>query len=229
MGLRRWFPLALQEQAAFIANFTKTFVEIAASLGFSAEDVAKLEADNAVMQYLAQMDYGLRTYMKSFSSFKKNITTGNLRISPVYPILPDFSEPPIVPYGIFERLFKLADRIEAADGYTTVIGGRLGILQKKEEALRVQDLDLQLKIEARAAGEIVIRFVKGRTNGVNLYVQRGENPDWQNLGRFFKSPVELKLGEKDAKPEMIKIQGRYLIGNEAVGEMSNQYQVVLLP
>ncbi|HQU85182.1 MAG TPA: hypothetical protein PKY59_18730 [Pyrinomonadaceae bacterium] len=229
MAFRRWFPLALQEQAAFFRNFTRVFVEIAVSLGFTAEDIAKLEADNAVMQYLAQMDYGLQAYMKSFSSFKRNITTSKERHLPVYPILPDFAEPPIVPYGIFQRLFKLADRIEASDGYTESIGGRLGILPKAKEALRIEELDLQLKIETRAEGVLIIRFVKGKTNGVNLYVQRENSADWQDFGRFFKSPVELKLGEKDAKPETVQIRGRYIIGNKAVGEMSAQYQVVLLP
>lgn len=229
MAFRSWFPRALQEQAAFIANFTRVFVEIAASLGFSAEVVARLEADNAVMQYLAQMDYNLKTYIKGFNSFRNNLTGGKQRVTPKYPKINDISEPPIVPYGIFERLFKLADLIEASDGYSTIIGARLGILPQKQEALRREDLVLNLKIREFPEGEIEIRFVKGRTSGVSLDYRYDGTQERHDLGRFFKSPVKLKLPMEDGKPVKIYVRGRYLLGNEEIGAYSNEFEVILIP
>ena len=66
MAFRRWFPRSLSEQARFYANFTRVFIEIAESLGFTAEDIAELEADNAVMQYLAQLNLTLRNFRSAF-------------------------------------------------------------------------------------------------------------------------------------------------------------------
>ena len=109
MAFRRWFPRSLQEQATFFANFTRVFAEIALRLGFTAEDIAALEADNAVMRYLVQTEFNIKTFKRSFQSLRDNLTRGKGVKNPIYMQYTPLPEPPIVPYGIFDRLFKLAD------------------------------------------------------------------------------------------------------------------------
>jgi hypothetical protein len=229
MAFRRWFPLSLQEQAVFFANFTRIFAEIAASLGFTAEDIAKLEADNALMQYLAQTEVNIKTFKQSFQSFRNNLTLGKDAGIPVYMHYTPLPEPPIVPYGIFERLFKLADRIVFAKGYAAVIGAQLGILPKTSDALRPEDLVLKLRVKPLGEAQVEVRFVRGRASGVNLYFRRSGSEETHDLGRFFRSPAIVKIPLLDGKPERIYLHGRYLIGNEAVGNYSNIVELAVTP
>jgi len=134
-----------------------------------------------------------------------------------------------VPYGMFERLFRLADRIAAADGYTPVAGAQLGILPKTPEALRTEDLSLKLKAAPLTEANAEVRFVRGRTSGVNLYFRRSGSEEWIDLGRFFQSPVIVKIPLPDGKPERIYLRGRYLLGNEAAGDYSPSIELVVAP
>lgn len=230
MAFRDWFPRALQAQALFFLTFTKIFKEHAVSLGFTEEDIEKLEADCAVMQYLAQVDILLGTSRKGFVKLKKQLTRGKLGNRSTYVSFELPTEPPIVPDGIFERLFKLADRICAADNYTPSVGAAFGILPKKKEALREEDLRLQLKIKQLAQAQVEIRYVRGRTSGVNLYMQRADSEEWIDLGRFFHSPIIIKIPLlAEEKPEQIRLRGRYLIGNDAVGDYSPITPLIVSP
>ncbi len=229
MAFRRWFPLSLQEQAAFFANFTRVFVEIALTLGFKAEDIAALEADNAVMQYLARTEVNIKAFKRGFQSLRNNLTKGKGVNNPIYTHYTPLSEPPIVPYGIFERLFNLADRITLSDAYTQGIGGQLGILPKTQEALRTEDLSLKLKAKALTEATAEVRFVRGRTSGVNLYFRREGSEELHDLGKFFHSPVNVKIPLTSDKPERIYLSGKYLIGNETVGNYSPSIELLIAP
>lgn len=228
---RRWFPFSLSEQAMFFKVFTEAFKKIADSLGFDNATIEALEKDCAMMQYLAAQESAIETIKKAASEFRKKMTKGKNNVEAHYLdyILPE--RPPIVPYGIFDRLFHLADRIEAAKGYTTVTGAELGILPRKPEALRAEDLKLKLKsVKSMSEAHAEIRFVRGRTSGVNLYMQRAGSDEWIDLGRFFHSPIVIKiLLLNPTKPEQIYLRGRYLIGNEAVGDYSAITPLIVTP
>jgi hypothetical protein len=230
MAFRRWFPRSLQAQATFYAGFTRVFVENAGRLGFTAEEIAKMEADNAVMQYLAQTEVNIKAFKKGFQSLRNNLTRGEGILNPIYINLTPLPEPPIVPYGMFDRLFNLADRIETSDAYTTGIGAQLGILPKGKEALRPEDLHLKLKLKPRGGEVVEVCFVRGRTSGVNLFYRRSGSEEFFDLGRYFYSPAIVKVPLLDAeKPEQIFIGGRYLIGNEPVGKYSSMFPVIVAP
>lgn len=230
MAFRRWFPLSLAEQAVFYENFTRVFVIYAEELGFSAEDVAALEADNAVMQFLAQTDFNLKAFKKGFQSLRDNLTKGKGVKNPVYVSFTPLAEPPIVPYGMFERLFKLSDRVTLAANYTSVIGAQLGILPRAVEPLNADELRVET-LKAKSVGEakVEVRFVRGKTNGIALYFSRFGNQSRIALGRFVKSPVIVEIPLTDGKPEQIFLSGRYLIGNDEAGDYSNLIELVVAP
>jgi hypothetical protein len=229
MAHRRWFPRSLPEQAAFYANFTRVFVEEADGLGFTAADVAAQEADNAVIQYLKLSDLMVRNYKASFAAMKRHLTLGGTGETMYVPFnLPD--APPIVPAGMFDRLFHLADRICAADGYTDVTGAQLGILPGRREALNAHDLMPKLKASALSGARIEVKFVRGRTSGIALYFRRAGTEEWIELGRFFSSPIIAGFPLLDAgKPEQIDLRGRYLIGNDAAGAFSPSTTLIIAP
>lgn len=228
MAFRRWFPRSLHEQAAFYRNFTRVFKEIAPGLGFTEEDIAGLEADNDVMQYLLHTEVNIYSFRRGFKGLLQHLTNGkDDGTNPIYIRYTPFPEPPIVQYGMFERLFRLADRIVAADGYTPGIGAQMRILLPAKEALRIEDLALELKAKPLTEAQAEIRFVRGRTSGVNLYFRRAGSEEWFDLGRFFHSPVIVKIPLADGKPEKIHLRGRYLIGNKAVGSYSSSVELIV--
>lgn len=230
MAFRRWLPRSLQQQAAFIRNFTAVFTEIAASLGFTQADIDKLAKDEAVMQYLARTEVGLKAFKKSFQVLRDNLTGGQGVNEPEYMKFIEPPEPPIVPYGIFDRLFRLADRIEAAEHYTTAVGARLGILSKAAEALREETVKLRLKAKPLAEASVEVIFVRGKTSGVWLFMRRADSEQWIDLGRYFYSPaiVKIPLLESD-KPEQIQLRGRHLMGNDAFGDYSDIIALIVAP
>jgi hypothetical protein len=231
MPFRRWFPTTLPKQAQFYNNFTRVFTETYESLGFTAEDLTILQADNALMQHLVLTELLLKTFMKAFRMFVKGITNGSSGgENSVYIVFNPPSPPPIVPEGMFERLFHLADRIVVADGYNDSVGARFGILPKTRESLRVKDLTLKLRAKALEGAAAEVRFTRGRTSGVNLYCRRAGDEKRIDLGRFFSSPAIVKIPLLDAaKPEQIYLFGRYLIGNDAVGSLSPMVSLVVTP
>ena len=229
MAFRRWFPRSLTEQAAFYSNFTRVFIERAAELGFTPADVAKLEADNAVMQYLTLSDLMVGNFRSSFRALKRHLTLGG-EGEPMYIHFDLPAEPPIVPAGMFDRLFQLADRICAADNYTDSAGAQFGILQARREPLNARDLELALKASAMSGARIQAKFVRGRTSGIALYFRRAGTEKWIELGRFFSSPIIVGFPLIEAgKPEEIDLRGRYFIGNDAAGDYSPIIRLVVAP
>lgn len=227
MAMRRWFPLSLVEQARFYANFTRGFNEIALMLGFTAEDIASLEADNAMIHYLVRMDSNIKAYSQAFNAMRDDLLKGKGNKMPSFVGFNSIEPPPPVTFGMFERLFRLADRILAAEKYTDVIGAQLGILQKSAESLNLQELKPDLKVKSIGENKIEVRFVRGRTDGVCLYFRRAGEDKAHELGRFLRSPAIVEIPLTDGKPEMIYVSGRYVLRNTAVGNVSPSVETIV--
>jgi len=230
MAFRSWFPLSLSEQAAFYKNFTRVFAENAAALGFTAEDVANLEADNAVMQFLAQTQISLKHFRLSFQGFRDNMTRGIVENANEFMPFPASDIPPGVEPNMFDRLFFLSDRITSAKGYNAALGELFGILPKSSPSLKPNELEPRIKAKAVGEANLEVRFVRGKTAGVNLYFIRSRETEIHDLGKFFYSPaiVEIPLLDKN-KPELIQIFARYLIGNDIAGKSSPSIELVVAP
>jgi hypothetical protein len=230
MAFRRWFPRSLVEQSRFYANFTRSFQETALGLGFTAEDVAELEADNAVMQYLALTNLMVKNFRSSFKAMKNHLTLGGEGGEAVYIHFTPPAEPPIVPAGMFERLFRLADRIVAAEGYTDSIGARFGILPKSGESIGAEDAKLKLRAKTPGSAQVEVKFIRGTTSGINLFMRRAGSEERIDLGRFFHSPAIVKIPLTEAgKPEQIYLFARPLKGNNAVGDYTPMIDLIVVP
>lgn len=230
MAFRSWFPRSLSEQAAFYRNFTQVFAENAAALGFTTEDVAKLKVDNAVMQFLAKTEFNIKNFKKAFQYFRDNMTKGLVENANEFTPFNTIEVPPVVEPNMFDRLFFLADRIIRAENYDESLGVRLGILPKPQNALVPNELEPKLKAKPRERASIEVRFVRGKTSGINLYFKYSGEDKTYDLGRFFYSPAIVKIPLRDEKkPEQILLFARYLIGNDVVGKLSPMTELVVAP
>ncbi len=189
-----------------------------------------MEKDDAVLQYLAQTEISVTTFKKSFQVLRDNLTGGDGAGEPEYIKFSEPTEPPIVPYGIFNRLFRLADRIEAAENYTPATGARLGILPKASEALREEDVKLRLKAAPLPEAHVEVVFVRGKTGGASLFMRRAGSEQWIDLGRYFYSPAIVKIPLLDAgKPEKIYLRGRHLKNDDPFGDYSDSIELTVTP
>lgn len=230
MAFRSWFPLSLSEQAAFYRNFTRVFSENAGALGFTGEDVAKLEADNAVMQFLAKTQNDLRIFRKSFQGFRDNMTKGIVENANEFMSFHSIDVPPGVEPNMFDRLFFLSDRIVSAKGYEESLGVLFGILPKPPPSLKPNEIEPKLKAKVIGQANLEVRFVRGKTSGIHLYFIRSGETEIHDLGKFFYSPAVVKIPLLDeTKPELIQLFAHYLIGNNPAGKSSPKLELVVAP
>ncbi len=58
----RWLPRGLQALAAWFQNFATQFNVVGTQLGFTALDQSGLDADNLIVQFLAQTTVDVESY-----------------------------------------------------------------------------------------------------------------------------------------------------------------------
>ncbi len=221
---KRWFPTTLQARVAWFDNFAAQFSKVAIDLGFTAANVTAVDNDNAMMQFIGASDLEVAAYEKAVGQYRKIFTEADIGdVTPSFPANPTLAPPALgVTAGIYERLNKLVDQIEAADNYTTEIGAMLGILPKGETPNQPEDMKPDLKPKAQPEFMAQIAFVRGKTDGIALQIQRDNEDAWTSVGSFFKSPAMIQLTPKTPNtPEVIRIRGRFLIGNTPTGEFSD--------
>lgn len=230
-----YFPTSLQERAAWFDNFATAIQPIGASLGLSVAELAQITADNAVMQFLAEMDIEVNDYASAVRNFRKVITESDIGDPvPVFPADLTPTVPAAVPTGIFERLDAFVKRIRVAPAFTPVIGSTLGINRKGVDSggEQIGDGSLQPTITATVEpGNLVnVKFVRGKYDGVLIETQLDNQTTWNDAGRYPKSPAALSIVQNSDKlPRSVQVRARYLDGNDPVGDWSQIETVQTIP
>lgn len=229
---KRWFPTTLQARVAWFDNFAAQFSKVALDLGFTAADVTAVDNDNQIMQFIGASDLEVAAYEKAVGQYRKIMTEADIGdVTPNFPANPTFVPPALgVTAGIYERLDKLVDQIKVANNYTTEIGAMLDILPKGETPNAPEDMKPVLKPKPQPEFMAQISFVRGDSDGIALQIQRDNEDVWTSVGSFFKSPAMLQLSPKTPNtPEVIRIRGRFLVGNTPTGDFSDISQFVTQP
>jgi hypothetical protein len=75
-----------------------------------------------------------------------------------------------------------------------------------------------------------VKWTKGNNNGaVFLYRElTGEDTQWHPAGTYTKTPSALAIPPQ-AKPRVVEVQGRYLKGDDQVGDWSSPYPLTIPP
>lgn len=224
----RWFPTSWADRILWYANFTAQFILVAEVLGLT-DKVQQVKDDNLVMQFLGGADTGIEAYHAGFRQYRRIITEEAVGTpTPDFPDNPTFALPKIVATGLFTRLDKLRDQIMNADNYTDEIGALLGILPKKTDSIAPGDRKPALKGHAMPEQQILVDFVRGDSDGINLRLSvDGGAP--VNMGNFYKSPVSITVPGDASKPHEVEITGRYIEGNTPVGQNSDPIKLVSQP
>jgi len=221
----RWFPTNLAERVLWYANFAMQFALVAESLGL-ADKIPQVNDDNLVMQFMGGADTSVNAYQASIQQFRRIITEGAPgTTTPKFPDNLTLALPKVVATGLFTRIDKLRGQIMKADNYTNEIGALLDILVKGKDSIASEDRKPALKGRTMPAQQILVEFVRGDSDGINLRMSiDGGEPI--NAGNFYKSPVLLNVPGDASKPHEVEIIARYIEDNTPVGQNSDEIKLV---
>lgn len=220
----KWFPLSLQERAAWFQNFYAQFVTVGPSLGFLPAVVTQVQDDNDDFQFCADHTVKVDAYAKAFRAYRQTVTEGNVGDPPpALPTPPSGTSPAAVPTGIFERLDDLVKRIRVAPAYTPEIGALLGIVTPPPNNLiPVDDLQPVLKVTSMPDSIVQVKFVRGNTVGIMIETKLDNSTTWTNAGQFQSSPAELVIPQNPENlPRAVQIRARFVEKNSPVGQFSD--------
>ena len=227
---KRWFPTTLVDRAAWIDNFAKQFAMVALSLGFSAADIASMTQDAEDFRALARATTAAEAYMAAIRAFRVSVSEDKVGSPhPVFPTLTITPPPNNVPAGIFQRLDERVQRIRVAPAYTSDIGALLGIIPSGPQSIVESELVPEIRPSVLPGNVVEVRFTRGDTDGIFIQIKLDKEAHWTSVGRFMRSPAVIEVPDGTGAPRAVQIRGRYLIGNDPVGQNSNTVSVVTTP
>ncbi|HEX9961410.1 MAG TPA: hypothetical protein VGB00_10790 [Pyrinomonadaceae bacterium] len=229
---KRWFPFSLAERAAWFQNFAEQFAAIAVSLGFTAADVAKVNDDNAMMQFLAGLKNTLKAIDDAVRKFRDIVTEGDIGDAPPQFPVWELPEPPVtVVTGIFERLDRLVDKIRAADNYTDEIGALLGILPSKGDSIADGELKAMAKVApAFSAYTFSVTTSKMGADGFKVQIRRAGSETWTDAAFGTSSPLAVTIQPTTpGQPEQIQARVILLRKNTPAGQPSDAVSITVNP
>ena len=226
----KWFPLSLQERAAWYTNFNTQIAGLGASLGITPAEITSINNDSEVLTFLSDAAVSLDAYMAAARAYRKTITEGQIGDpTPTFPSDTTTDLPVIIATGMFERLDGYVKRIRVAPAFTEEIGESLGILPSSTPIEPIGSSAPKFDCFPQPGGEIDIKFVKGSSAGI--FVQTNtDGGGWIDQGRFIRSPASVLIPANEGHtPSNVMIRARFLDGNEPVGAWSAIQTVQTIP
>jgi hypothetical protein len=230
---KTWFPLSLQERAAWFENFATQFSVVGAGLGFTPAEVAAVEADNDIVEFLASAAVAIEAYKDAIRQYRIIVTEGSTGDPiPSFPADPALTPPPGALPGLFERLDSLVKRIRVAPSYTPEAGALLGIIPSKPDPIAPVDLKPVIKA-GDSFGEYKYQVDATRLGqpAYRVEIQRKGESNWETAGVSLSNPFLGTLTPSTpGDPERVYVRA-WLLGknNEPVGEPSDPTYVTVNP
>lgn len=227
---KNWFPQSLTDRASWYDNFNTQVQLIGPTIGLTAPDLSTIGDDNAVLQFLANGAVTIKVYATAERNYRKIITEGDIGdVTPAFPADITLALPKTIETGMFERLDTYVSRIRTSAAYTAEIGALLGIISAHPVPLAPGDMKPVITAESFQGNVIQVKFVRGRTDGVNIETAVDKD-GFTSQGFFFKSPAPLNIPVNEAgSPRNVQIRARYLDKNTPVGAASDVVTVQTIP
>ncbi|MBP9663987.1 MAG: hypothetical protein KBD94_05155 [Pyrinomonadaceae bacterium] len=227
----KWFPMNLPERAAWYRNFNDHMQVIGASLGITAAELLSLAKDTENVLFFIAGRTALDNYSASFRTAIREFTEGRTDERVVkFPASPVLTVPhPDQPRGAYLRLVRLVARVRAAPGFNSATEAQLGLGIQKLAKVSLKTLTPKITPITRSGGVIEVKFVRGRSTGINIQIN-ADNTGWADAGRFFKSPAVFTVPKSESgAPRNVQIRAQYLDGNTPVGKFSPMPTVQTVP
>jgi hypothetical protein len=124
---------------------------------------------------------------------------------------------------------NLARRVKAHKNYTPALGEQLGI-EGAEDTTNLATSKPRMTGKALPHGVVELQFVKGKSDGVNIYSQRDGDGSFIYLARDTQSPyVDNRPLLVAGKPETRKYKAIYVRNDAEIGQPSDEVVVTVQP
>ena len=222
-----YLPRSDKKKSMWLSNFAVRLPYYAATLDITPSTLTSIQNDAKMFEYAIQLVDSFSKIKKTRTSFKNQLRDGPVSSTPfAVPKVISPSPPALVPPGIFKRVTALIRKIKVNDNYTPAIGKHLDIIGP-ETYLDTKKIKPKLKVRF-VAGRTIIKYNKGRSDGIDIYVDRGDGKGFNFLATDnepdYIDPAELPDGVNSA---IWKYKARYRIDDKQVGKYSNIVEITV--
>jgi len=218
MAKQPFIPTDDMGKVPFLNTFAAKKEEHMVLFGFDAPSVQQTKDDAAIFNHVMMVIDSIRTDSKEFTKYKDLLRDGpNNGILPPFPTQsPIPAAPTLVLADIFGRVSKDAAAIKAHVNYTEVLGQEFGIIGS-ESTFDAATFKTKLKLRVVGTG-IETKFLKNRTDGINLSMRLAGSSTWTKVGLVTHSPyVDTTPLAQPGVPEKREYKGRGVIKNIEIG------------
>ncbi|NJA04930.1 hypothetical protein HC024_04110 [Methylococcaceae bacterium WWC4] len=128
-----------------------------------------------------------------------------------------------------EHVRAVVRRIKANARYTDAIGNLLGVIGS-ENSVDLSSAKPILSGVDHSGGVVVLKYLKSKSNGINIYSQRENDADFiflaRNNGPAFTDDRPLLV---PGKPELRRYTAVYVVNDEEVGLFSDEFVISCSP
>jgi hypothetical protein len=230
---RKWYPQDLAGQAVWWQNHATQFAVVGPDLGFSPAEIADVQDDNTVVQFLAETMEQLDAFEKAVRQYRDIIMKQPVgEPTPAFPANPAFALPEVVPTGINQRLNERVRRYREAPAYTEEIGALLGTIPTGSGPTPESETKPVIKaFESLGLFMFKLRVVKDGMPAFKVQISRMDSADvWTDAAFATTSPVTVTVvPTTPGQPERINVRIVLLKDNLPVGVPSDVIQVTINP
>ena len=187
-------------------RFKTNLASLQSQLGLSAEDIAVIDADN--------------------SDLNVKITAANAAVAAARHAT---AEKNVSSSTAENHVRAITRRIKAHPAYNEAIGNLLGIIGA-ENVVDLTNTKPSLNGSDQTGGVVILKYLKSKSDGVNIYSQRENDADFVFLARNSTPPFTdnrplLAVG----KPELRRYTAVYVLNDQEVGHYSDELVLTCAP
>jgi len=219
-----YLPLDDPGKVLWLKNFYEKLLIYATALGITPAQVTQVSYDSDLFGWLVTFLNEQKSNLEALTAFKNQVRTGKLPLG----ALPVFGVAPLLPAGalnnVFGRTRLMVRAIKGNPALTESIADALGIIgDESEEDVNIWKPILKVRIEA---GSPNILWAKGNSNGIKIWVDRGDGQGFNFLA-IDTIPDYLDKHTLPAQGQSVlwKYQAIYILNDVEVGEISDVLEV----
>lgn len=199
------------------------------ALGISAEEVAQMQLNTDNFVYLVNLSRQVQDTRDAFARFKDTALYGDLNEpTPHIPVFPTVAPPETISTGIVTYLKMIIRKMKSSGKWTRQLAEEFG-LWTDDPSPNPASITPVLSGWALPMGEVAIKFLKYRREGIRLEQRMRGEQTWTSLGNFTKSPIILGPGGKNGDPIAFEFRARFTENDKPVGNFSSVMTVITTP
>ena len=222
-------PATDADRVVWLSNFSNRLGQYRVALGLTQAETNSVVADADMFAYIVQLQGAAQHYAQAISNTKRQLRNAAQQVAmPALPNLPSIgTAPAAVSSGIFNRLALLVTRIKQSGAYTGAMGQDLGVIAPVhviDPNTMMPNLSIRLE-----SGFPLLKWKKGDSDSINIYVDRRDGNGFVLLAHTVKNSF---IDTQALPPNTFTVswdyKGRYLIGDDEVGQFSQVLSINVL-